>query len=204
LRRLLLRRLLCSGAGDSTALDGRFLPWSRREKVHKDAPLVHNEKNVKLLRSRGKLAAKQMAKKPQIAERHRRTRNDHAQETAEDYVEAISDLQRELGRCRVMDLARRFDVSHVAVSKVVARLKRENLVVSEPYAPLELTKRGRQLAAHSRRRHETVFRFLRAIGVSEQTAAIDTEGIEHHVSRQTLDCFQRITEQLKRSGSNDR
>ena len=142
-------------------------------------------------------------KKAQIAERHRRTRSDHAQETAEDYVEAISDLLRENGRCRVVDLARRFDVSHVTVTKVVNRLKREGLVDSEPYGPLQLTPRGRQLAAECRRRHETVFRFLRAIGVSEQVAAIDTEGIEHHVTRQTLDCFRRLADQLEQEEEED-
>jgi DtxR family transcriptional regulator, manganese transport regulator len=132
-----------------------------------------------------------------IADRHRRTRTDHAQETAEDYVEAIDQLQSESGKCRVVDLARQFDVSHVTVTKVIARLKREGLVTSEPYRPLELTAAGRQLAAKSRRTHEIVYQFLRAIGVSEQIAAIDTEGIEHHVSRQTLECFRRLTEQLR-------
>jgi DtxR family manganese transport transcriptional regulator len=131
-----------------------------------------------------------------IADPHRRTRTDHAQETAEDYVEAIDRLQADSGKCRVVDLARQFDVSHVTVTKVIARLKREGLVTSEPYRPLELTDAGRQLAAKSRRTHEIVYEFLRAIGVSEQTAAIDAEGIEHHVSRQTLECFRKLTEQL--------
>ena len=134
-----------------------------------------------------------------FSDRHRRTRSDHAQETADDYVEAIDELQAEAGRCRVVDLARRFDVTHVTVTKVITRLKREGLVTSQPYGPLELTDSGRQLAARSRRRHEIVFEFLRAIGVSESIAAIDTEGIEHHVSRQTLDCFRKLTEQLKDS-----
>jgi DtxR family manganese transport transcriptional regulator len=132
-----------------------------------------------------------------IADRHRRTRTDHAQETAEDYVEAIDQLQTESGKCRVVDLARQFDVSHVTVTKVIARLKREGLVTSEPYRPLELTDAGRQLAAKSRRTHEIVYQFLRAIGVSDPIAAIDTEGIEHHVSRQTLECFRKLTEQLQ-------
>ena len=69
-------------------------------------------------------------------------------------------------------------MSHVTVTKVIARLKREGLVTSEPYGPLELTDAGRQLAAKSRRTHEIVYKFLRAIGVSEKVAAIDTEGIE--------------------------
>jgi DtxR family manganese transport transcriptional regulator len=138
-----------------------------------------------------------MSQRQSFSDRHRRTRSDHAQETAEDYVEAIDELQIEQGKCRVVDLARRFDVSHVTVTKVIARLKREGLVTSEPYGPLELTAAGRQLAAKSRRQHEIVYQFLRAIGVSEQTAAIDTEGIEHHVSRQTLECFRRLTEKLR-------
>jgi DtxR family manganese transport transcriptional regulator len=137
-----------------------------------------------------------VAERQTFSDRHRRTRSDHAQETAEDYVEAIDELQAAQGKCRVVDLARRFDVSHVTVTKVIARLKREGLVTSEPYGPLELTAAGRQLAAKSRRQHEIVYEFLRAIGVSEQVAAIDTEGIEHHVSRQTLECFRKLTEQL--------
>lgn len=132
-----------------------------------------------------------------VADGHRRTRRDHAEETAEDYVEAIEQLQQERGKCRIVDLARAFDVSHVTVTKTIARLKRQGLVDSKPYSPLELTDAGKQLAARSRRQHEIVFAFLRAIGVSEQVAAVDAEGIEHHVSRQTLDCFRRVTEQLQ-------
>jgi DtxR family manganese transport transcriptional regulator len=139
-----------------------------------------------------------MSEPQTFADRHRRTRTDHATETAEDYVEAIEQVQGEHGRCRIVDLARQFDVSHVTVTKVVARLKREGLVISERYGPLELTDAGRQLAAKSRRQHQIVFDFLRAIGVSDDVAAIDAEGIEHHVSRQTLECFRRLTEQLRK------
>ncbi|RIK73988.1 MAG: transcriptional regulator MntR [Planctomycetota bacterium] len=141
-----------------------------------------------------------MSQRQTFSDRHRRTRSDHAQETASDYVEAVDDIRIEHGRCRVTDLAKRFDVSHVTVTKVVARLKREGLITSEPYGPLELTEAGRQLAAKSRRTHQIVYDFLRAIGVSEQIAAIDTEGIEHHVSRQTLECFRRLTEELRGRG----
>ncbi|HYO24563.1 MAG TPA: manganese-binding transcriptional regulator MntR [Lacipirellulaceae bacterium] len=138
-----------------------------------------------------------MADPQSFADRHRRVRSDHAAETAEDYAEAIEQIVRDRGKCRIVDLARRFDVSHVTVTKVVARLKREGLVTSERYGPLELTDAGRQLAAKSRRQHQIVYEFLRAIGVSAETAAIDAEGIEHHVSRQTLECFRRVTETLR-------
>jgi DtxR family manganese transport transcriptional regulator len=36
-----------------------------------------------------------------------------------------------------------------------------------------------------------VLEFLRALGVEERTAQIDAEGIEHHISPETLAAFKR-------------
>lgn len=121
----------------------------------------------------------------------KRTRSDHANETAEDYVEAIAEIQEDKGRCRCADLARLFDVSHVTVVKTITRLQSEGLVTTEPYAPVKLTRQGRALATKSRKRHEIVLKFLLSIGVDPDTAAVDAEGIEHHVSEDTLECFRR-------------
>lgn len=117
---------------------------------------------------------------------HQRTRRDHATELTQDYVEAIAQVEREAGECRIRDLAVRFAVSHVTVNRAVARMKRDGFVTSEPYGPVSLTAQGRRLADFSQRRHEIVYQFLLALGVSPRTAAIDTEGIEHHVSDETL------------------
>ena len=122
----------------------------------------------------------------------RRTRHDHATETAEDYVEAIAQIVDEKGTCRGADLARLFDVSHVTITKTIARLKEEGLVDAEPYGPIGLTTRGKRLATASQERHELVLSFLLAIGVDEETACVDAEGIEHHVSKTTLECFRKI------------
>lgn len=122
----------------------------------------------------------------------RRTRSDHATETAEDYVEAIAEVSESAGQCRAADLARLFDVSHVTVSKTISRLSSEGLVETKPYGPLELTPQGKRLAETSKARHELVLQFLLAIGVSEETAEIDAEGIEHHVSMETLKRFQAV------------
>ena len=121
-----------------------------------------------------------------------RTRQDHAQETAEDYVEAIDQNTQENGVCRSADLARLFGVSHVTVNKTVARLKKAGFVAAEPYGPLTLTRKGEKLAELSRRRHKVVLALLIALGVSEAQARLDAEGIEHHVSRETLEAFQRL------------
>ena len=135
-----------------------------------------------------------MAEREQTAA-HRRTRDDHAQETAEDYVEAIAELIESAGTCRVTDLAARFGVTHVTVTRIISRLVREGFVLTEPHRPITLTPEGAELARMSKERHELVFRFLRAIGVSERVAMIDSEGIEHHVSEETLDRFRRIADE---------
>lgn len=124
--------------------------------------------------------------------RHERTRAAHMTETAEDYVEAIADTIALSGECRVTDLSRRFGVTHVTVIKILGRLERDGLVRTESRSPVKLTRKGSALAKKCRERHETVFQFLLAIGVSEKAASVDAEGIEHHVSRETLARFRRF------------
>lgn len=130
---------------------------------------------------------------------HLRTRNDHARETAEDYVEAIAEVVSETGVCRANDLARRFAVSHVTVHRIVCRLQEEGFLTTEPYRPIALTPKGTRMAKDCRQRHELVYEFLTAIGVDPATAAKDTEGIEHHVSPKTLERFKAIIKQLQQA-----
>lgn len=124
---------------------------------------------------------------------HLRIRRDHANETAEDYVEAIAAIIDKSGSCRCVDLAKCFGVSHVTVSRIVSRLQNKGLISTEPYHPILLTLKGKRLATECIERHNIVYRFLLAIGVDEQIATIDAEGIEHHVSRTTLQRFLEWT-----------
>lgn len=144
-----------------------------------------------------------MASASQKSEPHRRTRADHKTETAEDYVEAVAEILHKQESCRVTDLARRFSVSSVTVHRIVERLQSEGLVVTEPYRPITLTPKGKRLAEKCRQRHEIVYRFLVAIGIDPKTAAIDAEGIEHHVSPATLRRFAEIADEADTGGGQD-
>jgi len=128
----------------------------------------------------------------QQAENLRRSRCDRAVETAQDYVEAIADLSVSLGEARVVDLARRLGVTHVTVNRTLARLQSSGYVNTKPYRAIFLTDAGRKLAAECKLRHETVTAFLRSLGVPEKMAELDAEGIEHHVSPETLAAFERF------------
>ena len=120
------------------------------------------------------------------------TRTRHASETAEDYVEAVLDIIEEKNECRVLDLAKYFNVSHVTVSKIVKRLDDEKLLNSNPYQPVELTDIGLKLAKRVKKRHQIVLAFLLKLGVDKVNAQIDSEGIEQHVSTSTLNAMKKF------------
>ena len=129
------------------------------------------------------------------AENFRRSRRDRATETAQDYVEAIADLTAAVGEARVVDLARRLGVTHVTVNRTLSRLQQAGYVNTKPYKAIFLTDDGHKLAEESKRRHETVVAFLRSLGISAKTSEMDAEGIEHHVSPETLTAFERCLKQ---------
>jgi DtxR family manganese transport transcriptional regulator len=141
----------------------------------------------------GKKALKSPAKSShETAAIQRLTRLAHAQERAQDYVEAIADLIAERGEARATDIAKSLGVTHVTVIRTVQRLQREGLATSQPYRSIFLTDAGRKLAAKAKARHEKVVAFLMALGVSSATARVDAEGIEHHVSPETLAAFEKF------------
>jgi DtxR family manganese transport transcriptional regulator len=125
------------------------------------------------------------------AENFRQTRCEHAHETAEDYVEAIASLIAASGEARLTDLARRLGVTHVTVNRTIARLQKAGYVTAQPYRAILLTKQGQELATTCKARHETVVQFLRSLGIPDRVAERDAEGIEHHVSPETLAAFEQ-------------
>jgi DtxR family manganese transport transcriptional regulator len=118
-----------------------------------------------------------------------RIRRQHADELAQDYVELIAGLIATRGEARLTDVARTIGVTHVTAGRTLQRLQRRGLVSTQPYRSIFLTPAGRKLARESRDRHDLVVQFLVAIGVPHAVAESDAEGIEHHVSRETLSAF---------------
>ena len=115
-------------------------------------------------------------------------------EMAEDYVELVAELIEQTGEARPVDIAVHLGVSQPTVSKNLGRLKRDGLVRHDPYRSVFLTDTGQELAESCRRRHRIVVSFLIAIGVDPVIAEHDAEGIEHHVSDETLEAFTRFIE----------
>lgn len=126
------------------------------------------------------------------AEGFRQTRESLRNALAEDYLELIDDLIEDGSEARQVDIAARMGVAQPTVAKMLARLAAEGLVTRKPYRGVFLTDAGKRAAQECRARHQTVETFLRVLGVSPETARIDAEGIEHHVSAETLAIFERV------------
>ena len=126
-----------------------------------------------------------------------RIRADHSAELAADYVELIADLIDERGEARGSDIALRLGVANATVVKTLKRLQDTGLVTQEPYRSIFLTGDGWKMAEDGRRKHRIVEGFLLALGISEETARIDSEGIEHHVSDETLKAMARYLARRK-------
>lgn len=124
------------------------------------------------------------------SEGFRQTREARRGALVEDYVELIADLIEDGNEARQVDIAARLGVAQPTVAKMLARLAADGLVSRKPYRGVFLTEAGQTMAEESRARHQTVEAFLRCLGVSPETARIDAEGIEHHVSRETLEAFR--------------
>ena len=110
----------------------------------------------------------------------------------EDYVELIADLIEASGAARQVAIAARLGVAQPTVAKMLKRLAEDGLVAQRSFRGVFLTAAGQSLALRSRERHRLVEQFLLALGVAPETARRDAEGLEHHVSGETLDAFTRF------------
>lgn len=125
----------------------------------------------------------------------RQVREAHRRELIDDYVELISDLIGEVGEARQVDMAARLGVSQPTVAKMLKRLATVGLIEQIPWRGVFLTPEGEKLAQASRERHQIVESFLLVLGVSPDIARRDAEGMEHHVSQETLERFRLFTQQ---------
>jgi DtxR family transcriptional regulator, manganese transport regulator len=129
------------------------------------------------------------------SESFRQTRQARRLELMEDYVELIGDLIAARGQARQVDIAERLGVAQPTVAKMLKRLSEEGLVIQQPYKAVLLTEMGERVAEDARDRHHVVEAFLLSLGVSPDTARKDAEGIEHHVSAETLAALRRLAMQ---------
>ncbi len=104
----------------------------------------------------------------------------------EDYLEKIYELMKDKGYARVSDIAISLSVQPSSVTKMLQKLDEQDYVTYEKYRGIVLTKSGEQMGRAMKQRHSMLEDLLRMLGLEEEIIRVDVEGIEHHVSPQTL------------------
>ncbi len=115
----------------------------------------------------------------------------------DDYLEQILHLIEAKGYARAIDISKNLGISQASVTNMLRRLDTEGLVIHEKYRGITLTDEGRRIAQAITVRHETLSRFLRLFNIDEATIYRDVEGMEHHVSRPTLNVIRAIADALE-------
>jgi Mn-dependent DtxR family transcriptional regulator len=127
--------------------------------------------------------------------------NELRTDRMEDYLEVIYELIQQKGYATTADISKYLNVSSPSVTKMVKKLGENRYLVYEKYRGLSLTTEGIHIAKNMQEKHSLFVEFLKIIGVDDETAHIDAEGIEHHLHPQTIRKLERFIMVLKKRDS---
>jgi len=116
----------------------------------------------------------------------------------EDYLERIYKLMEEKGYARVSDIAEGLEVHPSSVTKMIQKLDKDSYLIYEKYRGLILTAKGKKMGKRLVERHRLLEEFLEMIGVQDDNIYKDVEGIEHHLSWDSITCIETLVEYFKR------
>jgi len=116
----------------------------------------------------------------------------------EDYLEVIYELIQEKGYATTVDISSYLNVSSPSVTKMMQKLDETGYLKYEKYRGIKLTNEGISIARNIRNRHGLLAEFFMLIGIDEETANNDAEGIEHHLHPETMKKLEEFINELKK------
>lgn len=118
------------------------------------------------------------------------------QESGENYLEAILQLEIKNGTVRSIDIANHFEYSKPSISRAMHVLKSANYVNMDENSIIHLTELGREIAVKIYDRHTILAKYLMLIGVESEIAFKDACRIEHVISEETFVQIKKHIEKL--------
>ena len=112
-------------------------------------------------------------------------------ESAENYLETILILSRQLPVVRSVDIANELGFKKSSVSVAMKNLREKEHIVVDKSGFITLTPSGREIAEMIYERHEFLSGWLIKLGVDEHTALEDACKMEHVISRESFDAIKK-------------
>ncbi len=118
--------------------------------------------------------------------------------TEEDYLEAIHELIEDRGFATTGAVAEKVGVHPSTATRMLSKLDKQGLVEFVPYSNVTLSEMGETIGRRIQQRHQVLDEFLQLLGIDDdQIRNNDIEGLEHHLSEQTLRALEALTAYLK-------
>ena len=120
-------------------------------------------------------------------------------ESAENYLETILILGKQLPVVRSVDIANELGFKKSSVSVAMKNLRKKEHILVDSSGFITLTKTGREIAEMIYERHQLLTCLLTNLGVPAEIAAEDACKIEHVISRESFDAIKTHVRQSDQS-----
>ncbi len=115
-------------------------------------------------------------------------------ESAENYLETILILSQTKDAVRSVDIATELGFSKPSVCVAMRNLRNSGYITTDSDGKIYLTPEGEKIAVGIYERHEIITKWLKSLGVSNNTAAVDACRIEHVISQESFECLKNSLE----------
>ncbi len=114
-----------------------------------------------------------------------------AEESVEDYLEAILILHNRIGRVRSIDVAKELDFSKPSVSVAMKNLRNKDYITVDSDGFISLTPTGKERAKNVFEKHTILSEWLISLGVKRETALEDACKMEHDLSEESFQAIKK-------------
>lgn len=111
-------------------------------------------------------------------------------ESAENYLETIYILSKQLPVVRSIDVANELGFKKSSVSVAMKNLREKEHITVTDSGFIYLTESGKQIAEMIHERHELLATWLTKLGVPEEIASEDACKLEHVLSRESFEAIK--------------
>ena len=112
-------------------------------------------------------------------------------ESAENYLETIYVLSKELPVVRSVDIANELGFKKSSVSVAMKNLREKEHITVTDAGFIYLTDSGKRIAEMIHERHELLTAWLTNLGVPEDIASDDACKLEHVLSKESFDAIKK-------------